>query len=38
MVLNARIAKRRPPFFWFEADCSVNGEIAAEVKLSAYIK
>ena len=38
MVLNARIVKRRPPFFWFEADCSVNGEVAAEVKLSAYIK
>jgi len=38
MVFTARVVKRRPPFFWFAAECTVNGEVAAEVKLSAYIK
>lgn len=36
--LEVLVLKRRPPFFWFEAVCMVDGELAAEVKLSAYIK
>lgn len=36
--LDVRINKRRPPFFWFETNCTVDGETVAEVKLSAYIK
>ena len=34
----AKVLKRRPPFFWFDATATVEGELAAEVKLSAYIK
>ncbi len=36
--LEVTVLKRRPPFFWFEAVCTVDGEHAAEVKLSAFIK
>lgn len=36
--IEATVAKRRAPFFWFEAVCTVDGEPAAEVKLSAFIK
>jgi 3-hydroxyacyl-[acyl-carrier-protein] dehydratase len=38
LKLDVTVIKRRPPFFWFEAVCSVDGEQAAEVKLSAFIK
>ena len=38
MRLDVRVKKRRQPFFWFETKCTVDGEIAAEVKLSAFIK
>ncbi len=36
--IEATVLKRRAPFFWFEAVCTVDGETAAEVKLSAFIK
>lgn len=36
--IEATVIKRRPPFFWFDAVCTVDGEPAAEVKLSAFIK
>jgi 3-hydroxyacyl-[acyl-carrier-protein] dehydratase len=36
--LDVSVLKKRPPFFWFDAECSVDGEQAADVKLSAFIK
>jgi len=36
--IEATLVKRRAPFFWFDAVCSVDGEPAAEVKLSALMK
>jgi 3-hydroxyacyl-[acyl-carrier-protein] dehydratase len=36
--IEATVIKRRPPFFWFDAVCTVDGENAAELKLSAFIK
>ncbi len=38
MRFEVRVAKRRPPFFWFDAKCLIDGEITAEVEISAYIK
>ena len=38
MRFEVRVLKRRAPFFWFDATVTVDGEPAAEVKLSAYIK
>jgi 3-hydroxyacyl-[acyl-carrier-protein] dehydratase len=38
LKIEAKVLKRRPPFFWFDAVCTVDGEPAAEVKLSAFIK
>lgn len=38
MRFEVKVAKRRPPFFWFEAQCLVDGEVVADVKLSAFIK
>lgn len=38
MRFEAKVVKRRPPFFWFDAQCLVDGEPVAEVKLSAFIK
>lgn len=38
LKIEAKVLKRRPPFFWFDAVCTVDGEAAAEVKLSAFIK
>ncbi len=36
--IEATVQKRRAPFFWFDAICTVDGEVAAELKLSAFIK
>ena len=38
LTFDVRVAKRRTPFFWFDTTASVGSEIAAEVKLSAFIK
>ena len=38
MRFDITVVKRRPPFFWFDAKCTVEGEPAADVKLSAFIK
>lgn len=38
MRFEVKVAKRRPPFFWFEAQALVDDEPVADVKLSAYIK
>jgi beta-hydroxyacyl-ACP dehydratase FabZ len=38
LKFDVKVIKRRPPFFWFEAQCLVDGEAVATVKLSAYIK
>lgn len=38
MRFEVKVLKRRPPFFWFEAQCLVDGEAVSTVKLSAYIK
>ena len=38
MRFEVKVLRRRPPFFWFEAQCLVDGEPVADVKLSAYIK
>ncbi len=38
MRFEVHVAKRRPPFFWFDAKCLIDGEVAAEVKISAFIK
>lgn len=35
---DVKVLKRRPPFFWFDAVATVDGETALEVKLSAFIK
>ena len=36
--IDVRVLKRRIPFFWFDANCTVDGEEVAHVVLSAYIK
>ena len=38
MRFELKVLKRRPPFFWFDAVCTVDGEVVSEVKVSAYIK
>jgi beta-hydroxyacyl-ACP dehydratase FabZ len=38
MRFDVKVLKRRAPFFWFEAKCTVDGEVAAEVNISAFIK
>lgn len=38
MRFEVKVAKRRPPFFWFEAKCLIDGDVTAEVAISAYIK
>jgi 3-hydroxyacyl-[acyl-carrier-protein] dehydratase len=38
LTFDVRVARRRAPFFWFDTTASVAGELAAEVKLSAFIK
>lgn len=38
MRFELKVIKRRPPFFWFDAVCKVDGELVAEAKISAYIK
>ena len=38
MKFDVRVAKRRQPFFWFDTTCTVDGELTAEVKLSAAMK
>lgn len=38
MRFELTVLKRRPPFFWFDAVCRVDGEVVTEVKVSAYIK
>jgi 3-hydroxyacyl-[acyl-carrier-protein] dehydratase len=38
MKFDCRVLKKREPFFWFECNCTVDGELTAEVKLSAHIK
>lgn len=38
MRLELKVIKKRAPFFWFDAVCTVDGELAAEAKISAYIK
>ena len=35
---NIKVVKVRQPFFWFEAEATVDGELAAKVSLSALIK
>lgn len=35
---DVKVIKRRRPFFWFEAEATVEGETVLEVALSAYIK
>lgn len=38
MRFDIDVEKMRMPFFWFDAKCIVDGEVATTVKLSAYIK
>ena len=38
MEFDISVIKLRPPFFWFEAKCLVDGEAVAQVKLSAMMK
>ena len=38
MRFDITVSKSRMPFFWFDAKCTVEDDIAATVKLSAYIK
>lgn len=38
MRIEANLLKQRAPFFWFDATCTVDGELAAQVKLSALMK
>lgn len=38
MRFELKVLKRRPPFFWFDAVCRIDGEVVTEVKISAYIK
>ena len=38
MQYEALVVRRRAPFFWFDAKCTVDGELAAEVKFSALLK
>ena len=36
--IDVKVHKSRGAFFWFEAKCTVDKEVAAEVTLSAYLK
>lgn len=36
--IEVNVQKSRGAFFWFEARCTVDGDVAAEVTLSAYLK
>ena len=38
VTYDVRVKKRRAPFFWFEAKCTVGGDAVVDVKLSAFIK
>lgn len=38
MTLEVKVLKSRAPFYWFDATCTVDNELAAEVKLTAFIK
>jgi beta-hydroxyacyl-ACP dehydratase FabZ len=36
--VEALLIKQRAPFFWFDATCTVDGEVVVQVKLSALMK
>jgi 3-hydroxyacyl-[acyl-carrier-protein] dehydratase len=38
MLFELRATRKRPPFFWFDAECKVDGELATRVQLSALVK
>jgi len=38
LKLEIRLARMRQPFFWFEGEASVEGEMAAKVTFSALMK
>ncbi len=38
LVYEITVKKSRPPFFWFDAVATVDGDIAAKVELSALMK
>jgi len=37
MKFEVTVKKMRKPFYWFTGECTVNGELASSVDLSAYI-
>lgn len=38
MRFEVKVKKKRAPFFWFIGECTVDGEFAAKVELSAFLK
>jgi 3-hydroxyacyl-[acyl-carrier-protein] dehydratase len=38
LVYDIKVKKSRPPFFWFDAVATVDGDLAAKVQLSALMK
>ncbi len=38
MTFKVTVVKQRAPFYWFKGECTVDGEFASSVDLSAFIK